>query len=71
MHTLTVHPQVSRKRFIIKKKIYNNFCPLVQVPASVFTMLAITLERRRAVMTPLTSRTNRVTVSEIDYDDDR
>ena len=65
MHTLTVHPQVSRKRFI------NNFCPLVQVPASVFTMLAITLERRRAVMTPLTSRTNRVTVSEIDYDDDR
>ena len=61
MHTLTVHPQVSKKRFI----------NLVQVPASVFTMLAITLERRRAVMTPLTSRTNRVTVSEIDDDDDR
>ena len=34
----------------------NQFISLSTVPASVFTMLAITLDRRRAVMSPLSPR---------------
>ena len=40
----------------------NQFFSLSTVPASVFTMLAITLDRRRAVMTPLSPRTTKVVV---------
>ena len=42
------------------------FCSLTQfislstVPASVFTMLAITLDRRRAIMTPLAPKTSKL-----------
>ena len=44
------------------------FCSLTQfislstVPASVFTMLAITLDRRRAIMTPLATKTSKMVV---------
>ena len=37
----------------------NQFISLTTVPASVFTMLAITLERRRAIMQPLSPRANK------------
>ena len=40
---------------------FNQFISLCSVPASVLTMLAITLDRRRAIMSPLHPRTSRVT----------
>lgn len=40
----------------------NQFISLSTVSASVFTMLAITLERRRAVMKPLRAKTTRAVV---------
>ena len=35
---------------------FNQFISLSSVPTSVFTMLAITLDRRRAIMSPLSRR---------------
>jgi len=40
----------------------NQFISLCSVPSSVFTMLAITLDRRRAIMSPLHPRTTRLMV---------
>ena len=39
---------------------FNQFISLCSVPASVLTMLAITLDRRRAIMSPLHPRTTRL-----------
>jgi len=40
----------------------SQFISLSTVPVSVFTMLAITLDRRRAIITPLAPKTTRLVV---------
>ena len=41
---------------------FNQFISLCSVPASVLTMLAMTLDRRRAIMSPLKPRTTKLMV---------
>ena len=43
----------------------NQFISFSTVPASVFTMLAITMDRRRAIMSPLSPKITKLVVTSV------